>query len=213
MGFEKIKSLPDIGKIEKNLFKSDKLIGLDDILKKNFYDDRNTYFLKKGEKKNIDSIYFNDEIKLKVSLISFKKFDADLFIFALDESLKVRKESDFVFFNNPKPNKLGVFIENNEGFLNLKNIPKDIKKIIVSFTISQENFYFSDVKSVKLELISNSNKKCFFSFETIEVYKNQKALILAEIYRYNEDWKITAVGSGFNDGLIALCDNYGVKAE
>ena len=37
------------------------------------------------------------------------------------------------------------------------------------------------------------------------------AVVVGELYRHNGDWKFNAIGSGFQGGLYALCQNYGVN--
>ncbi|MDF9843496.1 MULTISPECIES: TerD family protein [unclassified Paenibacillus] len=37
--------------------------------------------------------------------------------------------------------------------------------------------------------------------------------MVGELYRHNGEWKFSAVGSGFNGGLAALCVNYGLEVE
>ena len=43
-----------------------------------------------------------------------------------------------------------------------------------------------------------------------EDFSIETALIVCEIYRHNGEWKFSAVGSGFQGGLAALCKNYGL---
>ena len=38
----------------------------------------------------------------------------------------------------------------------------------------------------------------------------ETALIFGEIYRYNEEWKFKAVGSGYSGGLAKLCSDHGI---
>jgi tellurite resistance protein TerA len=40
--------------------------------------------------------------------------------------------------------------------------------------------------------------------------RTEKALILAEIYLHNSQWKFRFVGQGFNGGLKPLAENFGV---
>lgn len=50
-------------------------------------------------------------------------------------------------------------------------------------------------------------------FDLSEDFSTETAIVVAEIYRHNGEWKFKAVGSGYNGGLAALCRQYGIDAE
>jgi tellurium resistance protein TerD len=35
-------------------------------------------------------------------------------------------------------------------------------------------------------------------------------MVFAELYRHQDDWKFRAVGDGYDGGLKAMCDQYGI---
>ena len=39
----------------------------------------------------------------------------------------------------------------------------------------------------------------------------ETAIVVGELYRHNGEWKFNAIGSGFQGGLYALCQNFGVN--
>ena len=44
-----------------------------------------------------------------------------------------------------------------------------------------------------------------------EDYSIETAIVVAELYRHNGEWKFAAVGSGFQGVLEALCRNFGLN--
>jgi len=44
-----------------------------------------------------------------------------------------------------------------------------------------------------------------------EDFSIETAVVVGELYRHNGEWKFNAVGSGFQGGLQALCQNFGVN--
>ena len=44
-----------------------------------------------------------------------------------------------------------------------------------------------------------------FSIET--------ATVFGELYKNGDEWKFNTIGSGYQGGLVALCNNYGVDIE
>ena len=43
-----------------------------------------------------------------------------------------------------------------------------------------------------------------------EDFSVETAVVVADLYRHNGEWKFNAIGSGFSGGLAALCANFGV---
>ncbi|MFD1908210.1 TerD family protein [Paenibacillus rhizoplanae] len=41
----------------------------------------------------------------------------------------------------------------------------------------------------------------------------ETAIVAGEIYRYQNEWKFSAVGSGYAGGLAALCQSYGIQVK
>lgn len=50
-------------------------------------------------------------------------------------------------------------------------------------------------------------------FDLSEDFSTETALVVAEIYRHNGEWKFKAVGGGYSGGLKSLCSQYGIDAE
>jgi tellurium resistance protein TerD len=44
-------------------------------------------------------------------------------------------------------------------------------------------------------------------FDLGEDFSIETAVVVAELYRSNGEWKFNAIGSGFSGGLAALCSN------
>ena len=48
-------------------------------------------------------------------------------------------------------------------------------------------------------------------YDLSEDFSIETALIIAELYRHNGEWKFNAVGAGYQGGLEAICRGYGVN--
>ncbi|QEK13552.1 TerD family protein [Crassaminicella thermophila] len=156
-----------------------------------------------------------------------KDFDLDVFTFAVKADGKVRNEKDFVFFGNKNPAGLGIELsgDNRTGqgsgddeivFIDLNLVPDDIQKIIFAITIyegKERGQNFGMVENAFVRLIDQNTNREFLRYDLSEDYSMETAVVVGELYRYNGEWKFNAIGSGFNDGLPALCACYGVDAE
>ncbi len=148
-------------------------------------------------------------------------FDIDGSAFMLAENNKIRQDDDFIFYNHPQsPNKSIELINTQEANtqffkINLANIPQQIKRVAFVLTLHdakkrQQNFGLLNSIVVKVLNAATKEELAVYILSDIEI---ETALILTELYRYNEEWKLKAIGQGYIDGLDVLARNYGVNIE
>ena len=53
----------------------------------------------------------------------------------------------------------------------------------------------------------------FFIFCLGEDFSIETAVVFGELYKNGDEWKFNAIGSGYQGGLAALCNSYGVDVE
>jgi len=136
--------------------------------------------------------------------------EPDIGVFMLSEQGKVSRDEDFIFFNNPRSPEGSVQLTSAADHatlqLDLQNIPATIHKIAVTLVIDGR-----DNLSGLLHLTMALEGVAKFVPETEG--RQEKALILAEFYRHQGNWKLRAVGQGFHGGLEPLAIHYGVDVE
>ncbi len=88
----------------------------------------------------------------------------------------------------------------------LDQIPDTIQKIAITMVIDG-----SDTISglAQLKLSAESQATFFVDLNG----RTEKAVIMGEVYRYQGNWKLRALGQGFNGGLEPLAVSYGVDVE
>ena len=154
------------------------------------------------------------------------EFDLDTSIFMVDFN-KNTSEDKFIFYGNPKSIENSVVL--GEDFnLKLKDyyderimidldlVPDNIEKLAITVTIydgEKRGQNFSSISNGIIRIIDSLGKDEVFSYEFNEGLKLETAVVVAEIYRHNGQWKLNPVGNGFNGGLEALCENYGIKVQ
>ena len=154
-------------------------------------------------------------------------FDLDASAFCLGANGKVRNDGDFIFYNNYIG--LGGAIEhtgdNRDGgddgddesiIIKLKEIPNGVEKIAICVTIHDadaRNQNFGMVSNAFVRVVNNANNQELAKYDLTEDMSMETAMIFAELYRYNGEWKFKAIGQGFNGGLSPLCKHYGVDVE
>lgn len=122
---------------------------------------------------------------------------------------KVRSDGDMCFFNQPSIGAGAISLKANDNIqsfsINLTNVDSDVEKIVVNATL--EHGQFSAVSDLKIMTSNGVNLLVETSGRT------EAALILCEIYRRNGQWKIRNVSQGFNGGLQALAEHFGVEVD
>lgn len=152
-------------------------------------------------------------------------FDLDASAFMCGASGKVNDENGFIFYGN----KMGAGVEHTgdnrtgEGDgddeqikVDLTAIPADIQKVAFTITIFEgdtRNQNFGMVENSYVRVIDEATGTELVRYDLGEDFSVETAIVVAEIYRHNGEWKFNAVGSGFSGGLAALCGNFGIDVE
>ena len=153
-------------------------------------------------------------------------FDLDAAAFLLKADGKVRDDKDFVFYGNLKhasgsvehlgDNLTGEGEGDDEQIrVDLASVPADIEKIDFTVTIyeaEERKQNFGQVSNAFIHIVDDSSNKELIRFDLGEDFSVETAVVVAELYRHGGEWKFNAVGAGFQGGLQALCQNFGVNA-
>lgn len=157
-------------------------------------------------------------------------FDLDASAFLLGENGKVIKDEDFVFYNNligrdgavehTGDNLTGEGEGDDEVILiDFTKMPEEIKKIAITVTIheaAERGQNFGQVSNAYVRVAKRSSENDMvgeevIKFDLMEEFSIETAIVVCEIYKYGNDWKFNAVGSGYQGGLRDLCLAYGVN--
>jgi len=75
----------------------------------------------------------------------------------------------------------------------------------------QRHQNFGMVQDAFVRIVNLDTNTEIVRFDLSEDYSTETAMIFAEIYRYNSEWKFRAVGQGYAGGLAALAIQHGVE--
>jgi tellurium resistance protein TerD len=151
-------------------------------------------------------------------------FDLDGAVFMLNQSGKVRSDSDFIFYNNLKSadgsvvhsgdNRTGAGDGDDESIsIDLSKVPADVDKIVIGVTIHDAEARrqnFGMVGKAFIRCINANGNAEIARYDLSEDGSTEAAMIFGEVYRNGADWKFRAIGQGFQGGLGPLAKNYGV---
>lgn len=86
-------------------------------------------------------------------------------------------------------------------------------RISIVITIDQataRNQNFGQIESAYSRVLDESGTE-LYKYDLSEDFSTATALIACEIYYNSGEWKFKAVGDGFNGGLAAICNSYGIS--
>ena len=152
-------------------------------------------------------------------------FDLDSSVFLLGADSKVTNGGDFIFFNNLKhasgsvehlgDNLTGAGEGDDEEIkIDLSKVPANIEKIAFTVTIYEADARkqnFGQVENAFIRVFDEQNNKELIRYDLDEDFSIETAVIVGELYRNKGEWKFNAVGSGFEGGLAALGNHFGIS--
>lgn len=151
-------------------------------------------------------------------------FDLDSVAFLLNAQGKVRADTDFIFYNNLKSpdgsvehagdNRTGAGDGDDEVIhVDLAKVPADVTKVAICVTIHDAEARrqnFGMVNNAFVRIVNEATNAEVARYDLGEDASTETALVFAEVYRHNNEWKFKAVGQGFAGGLGPLARNFGV---
>ena len=152
-------------------------------------------------------------------------FDLDSAAFMLTDAGRVSNQDDFIFFGNlthPSgsvrhmgDNLTGAGDGDDEQIrIELSKVPANISRIAFTVTIydaEQRRQNFGQVSNAYVRIFDESNGLELLRYDLGEDFSIETAAVFGELYKNGAEWKFNAIGSGYQGGLAALCNNYGVE--
>lgn len=154
-----------------------------------------------------------------------KDFDLDASVFCLNGSGKVASDGDFIFYNNPKnsngsiehtgDNRTGEGEGDDEQVkVDLASVPAEVEKVSFCITIHEaveRSQNFGQVSNAFVRIVNEATNEELIRYDLGEDFSVETAIVVAELYRHSGEWKFSAVGSGYQDGLAGLCRDFGLQ--
>ena len=152
-------------------------------------------------------------------------FDLDASAFLVGDNGKVPTEKEFVFYGNLKhvsggvvhmgDNRTGEGEGDDEQIkIDLDKVPSNVSKIAFTVTIyeaEERRQNFGQVSNAFIRIVDEVTNEELIRYDLGEDFSIETAIVVGELYRHNGEWKFNAIGSGFQGGLAALCNHYGIE--
>ncbi|WP_344898995.1 TerD family protein [Actinomadura meridiana] len=142
--------------------------------------------------------------------------DADVAALLVGSSGKVRDDKDFVFYNQPSTQDGSVQLlgksptaagSEDRILVDLDALPPDVERVVLTAS-RYGGPTFGDLDDLGLTLLDSSGA-ALLGFD-IDDAGSETAFVFGELYRRDGDWKVRAVGQGYESGLGGLAGDFGI---
>ncbi|MFC7686208.1 TerD family protein [Ureibacillus sp. GCM10028918] len=152
-------------------------------------------------------------------------FDLDSSVFLLEATNKVSGPQDFIFYNNTTGGN-GSVVHSGDNLtgdgdgddeqvqISIKDVPANVQKIAFTVTIhdaESRTQNFGMVSNAFIRVVNEETKEELIRYDLGEDFSIETAVVVGELYRHNGEWKFSAIGSGYQGGLAALCNDFGLQ--
>lgn len=151
--------------------------------------------------------------------------DIDVSAFVLNRDNRVRRDTDFIFYNNLESDDKSIRHkgDNVEGAgdgddeeieINLENVGFDVEKIAFAVTIhnaEERHQTFGIVKNAFIRIVNQDTHAELAHFDLTEDASADNAIVFGELVRDGLSWKFKALGTGGAGGLYKIAREYGVN--
>ncbi|WP_030325837.1 CAP domain-containing protein [Streptomyces sp. NRRL B-3229] len=131
----------------------------------------------------------------------------DVSALVTDEGGKVRGDADFVFYN--QPSAPGALLSGDTLTVDPRRLRADAARVAVVVSPADPATPLGRLPVPVLE-VSRVGGGALARF-TPPLPRQETVLLLAELYRRGDGWKLRALGQGYADGLGGLARDFGVE--
>ncbi|MGL5872545.1 MAG: TerD family protein [Xenococcaceae cyanobacterium] len=151
-------------------------------------------------------------------------YDLDASVLCLNTNEKLMTQEDIVYFGNLQhpskaivhqgDNLTGAGDDDDEVVIvDLPRIPAQIAKLVFVVNIYEclaRKQDFGQIENAFVRLVNTANNKEMARYNLSgREYKGMTGMILAEVYRHNDEWKMAAIGNGISvNNLGELVSSY-----
>ncbi|MFF3346645.1 TerD family protein [Streptomyces sp. NPDC002779] len=140
--------------------------------------------------------------------------EVDVVAFTVDAHEQVPGDEDFVFYGAPEhpdgtvrlatdgPTEQAVTVD-------LERLPLEIRRVVIAAAIDGAAT-FADVGAIEITATCGIGAAPTVR-ATLDAATTERTMVLAEIYRRGQGWRLRAVGQGYDHGLADLARGYGVE--
>ncbi|RFA15318.1 chemical-damaging agent resistance protein C [Subtercola boreus] len=155
-----------------------------------------------------------------------EQFDLDASAILVAANGRIRSSDDFIFYNQMSTpdgsvvhqgdNRTGEGDGDDEQIvIDLAAVAADVERIVIAVSIhdaDNRRQNFGQVRSAFCRVLDQDLEE-IVRYDLTEDAARETAMLFAEIYRNNGEWKFRAVGQGYETGLAGIAKDFGVPLD
>ncbi|WP_339804107.1 TerD family protein [Paenibacillus sp. FSL R5-0744] len=162
-----------------------------------------------------------DSLIVEIGWQSPSSLEIDTSAFLLGAQGKVSKDEDLIFYNNPSTpyiryKEMPTSNSLKQFDVELNKVPSDMMKLAFTLTIydgEKRGQSFRQVNQAYFRILNQVTGAELLRCDLENHFSVETAVVVGELYRYNGEWKFSAIAAGFAGGLQELCRNFGIEAN
>jgi len=162
--------------------------------------------LSQGQRVPVSTITLSETVRIEISIPS--SLTIDFACFGLDAAGKLSDDRYMVFFNQPEAPFGSVRQVGPGAFtISLNALPSSIDRLVFTAAIDGIGA-MNEVSNSSIRILDGitAHAECAFAGD---LFSQERAIMLLEVYRKNGEWRLSPVLQGFNEGLDALVRHFG----
>jgi tellurium resistance protein TerD len=153
-----------------------------------------------------------------------EEYDLDASVICLNDAGKLIDNHNIIYFGNLS-HPSGAIVHQGDNLtgagdgddeiiiIDLSRIPTTISKLVFVVNIydcQARKQDFTQIENAFVRLVNTANNQELARFNLSgQDYQGMTGMVLAEVYRHNEEWKMAAIGNGVSvNGLSELVQSY-----
>ncbi|MEQ1064348.1 VWA domain-containing protein [Acinetobacter sp. XH1741] len=166
----------------------------------------------RGQKIKLNDI-FQGQHSFFIQIQYQANFELDIATFGLDLNYRLSDERYMTFYNQPEtPCRAVRLLENNyqsiQFKIDLQDLPVNIHHLVLTASIDGQAV-MSNLQQMTVKIVNLQNQPIAAFELNGNLFDQERAVMLLEIYRKDNTWRIAAIGQGFNEGLATLIRHFG----
>jgi len=166
----------------------------------------------RGQKIKLNDI-FQGQHSFFIQIQYQANFELDIATFGLDLNYRLSDERYMTFYNQPEtPCRAVRLLENNyqsiQFKIDLQDLPANIHHLVLTASIDGQAV-MSNLQQMTVKIVNLQNQPIAAFELNGNLFDQERAVMLLEIYRKDNTWRIAAIGQGFNEGLATLIRHFG----
>lgn len=143
--------------------------------------------------------------------------DVDVSALLLTDAGKVSSDADLIFYNQPSHTSGAVSHAGKSAdspardtlSVNTQALPGTVDKVVIA--ASADGGTFGEIPALRMVVTTPTGVE-LASFDIGDA-STETAFVFGELYRRNDDWKLRAIGQGYDTGLAGLATDFGITVD